>query len=552
MARERRRMRNRGLTDLQLQMHMLRFRSQYENQLVVREGREVPKRRKVYSLAAFGSGLDFSVHNSDVHTTARGLMERVFFVSDPEGGFREPPQPDVMFRARLAQFYQRLVRRMPSTTPLTDEQFVAQYRGRKRAVYQRAVDELRKVRPLNRSDSYLSTFVKAEKLNLSAKEDPAPRVIQPRTPRYNVEVGKYLKPIEHRLYKAINSLFGKGDTVVVKGLNAAERGKLISSKWGKFRKPVAVGLDASRFDQHVSVAALLWEHSVYVAIYRNDPYLARILSWQRSNRGFVRCPDGTIEYRKAGSRMSGDMNTAMGNVLLMCAMMWSYMRQECPGVKYEFVNDGDDCILVVEQGDLHRLNSLVGWFHNMGFTMIREPPVFELEHVEFCQAQPVYDDRYRHHVMIRDPRVTTTKDLVSVRPIQSAQHWETYCKAVGECGISLAGATPIKSQFYQALLRCKAPSRDSRTYQRNRKARRAKQRANGVLEESGMVRLSLGMQRKILEPSAEARFSFWKAFGFTPDHQTALESELRKTNVEWRRIDEVHIFPYRNHYVTAR
>jgi hypothetical protein len=140
----------------------------------------------------------------------------------------------------------------------------------------------------------MQTFVKAEKLNVSAKSDPDPRVIQPRSSRYCYAVGLYIKAVEHMLYKAIDSLFGA--RTVMKGLNADQRGAAFHEAWNRFKDPVAVGLDASRFDQHVSTALLQLEHSIYLACFDNDEELERLLNMQLVNRGFVRCAEGSIRY----------------------------------------------------------------------------------------------------------------------------------------------------------------------------------------------------------------------------------------------------------------
>lgn len=86
-----------------------------------------------------------------------------------------------------------------------------------------------------------------------------------------------------------------GSTVVAKGLTIDETGKLMAEKWHKFSRPVGVGIDASRFDQHVSKQALEWEHSIYNAIFQSGE-LAAALKWQIHNVGFARSKDGCIKY----------------------------------------------------------------------------------------------------------------------------------------------------------------------------------------------------------------------------------------------------------------
>jgi hypothetical protein len=413
---------------------------------------------------------------------------------------------------------------MPSTTPITRDQFLEYYRGRKLTVYRNAVESLMH-RPVQKKDSYLSTFVKAEKINFTAKPDPAPRVIQPRNPRYNVEVGVYLKPIEHEVYRAIGKVFGS--PVVVKGMNAQQRGRLIASKWSEFKHPVAVGLDAKRFDQHTSEQALKWEHSVYLRHYKNDPKLRELLSWQLSNKGFGRCQDGDIFYQTRGSRMSGDMNTALGNVLIMCGLMWTYM--ETLEIKYEFVNDGDDCILIVEQRDEGRLGTLIPWFREMGYIMEREPSVTCLERVVFCQAQPVFDgSEYR---MVRDPRVCLSKDLISFKSCRHEEEWLSARTAIGECGLALAGDIPVFWRFYQMLCGDR---------------RRAPNWGNDL---PGMFFLSRGMEQKCQEPTSDTRLSFYLAFDVTPDEQIAIENEYSTARIMWPKsksadfVDEFHHHP---------
>ncbi len=82
------------------------------------------------------------------------------------------------------------------------------YRGRRRTIYQNAADSLL-TRSISQRDAKVKAFVKAEFINSDEKPDPDPRVISPRDPRYNVEVGKYLRPIEHRIYGMIAKIFGE-------------------------------------------------------------------------------------------------------------------------------------------------------------------------------------------------------------------------------------------------------------------------------------------------------------------------------------------------------
>ncbi len=486
------------------------------------------KRRMLHHLAGLGSGVQYRVHCPDVKTAMRGLLERVFYHWEVVNGQRvmvRPHRPDpVLVGKLLGPSRSQLLRRAGTATPWTREQFLAPLSGSKLARYTVAADSVEAL-DIEKKDAYLQTFVKAEKLNVTAKSDPDPRVIQPRSARYCYAVGLYIKGCEHRIYKAIDRMFGQ--KTVMKGLNADQRGMAFHKVWSSFTDPVAIGLDASRFDQHVSRALLEFEHSVYNAMY-NEPELARLLTMQLVNKGFVRAVDGTIKYTVEGSRMSGDMNTSLGNVLLMCLMVHAYLQDK--PFRSALLNDGDDCVVIVERGDATALDDLPDWFLQLGMIMKVEPAVDVLEEIEFCQAHPieVTPGVWR---MVRDPRVVLSKDLCVVKPVRDEQTWKKFRRAIGECGLALAGDVPVFNQFYSALFRDTTLSKGAMKKFRKRSP------------ETGMDYLALGMHPKFSEPTSCCRVSFAKAFGIWPDLQVAMEQEYANVVVTWREPQTVpHVF----------
>jgi hypothetical protein len=174
------------------------------------------RQRVVRTLRQFGSGAVYGVHNASMVNLMRGVTERVLYVQ--EGGLLQPPRkPDGYGFKRLAAIRSQLLQHLSPTTVVPRDQYPGLYSGRKQLVYQRAYEGLLS-RPISRKDAYVSTFIKAEKVNFSAKGDPAPRVIQPRSPRYNLEVGRYLKLFEAELVHGFERL--RGYNVILKGLNA--------------------------------------------------------------------------------------------------------------------------------------------------------------------------------------------------------------------------------------------------------------------------------------------------------------------------------------------
>lgn len=479
--------------------------------IVVMHAAGVPKRRNIVRFDVVSTVRSATVHNNDLPNILRGLRERVFAVESPTG-LVQPPRPERgVFAQRLGPSVKALMRGARGCQPITSGKFLEHYKGAKRVRYAKAVqDNLEQGGP-QRHHAHLSTFVKAEFINLDLKPDPAPRVIQPRHPRYNAELGRFIQPLEFRLYRRIARLCG-GPTVM-KGYNADQVGRIACSAWRQFDEPCAVSLDASRFDQHVSEEALRTEHAVYKAAYSNASLderelLAKLLEWQVMNVGHARVAEGSVKYEVVGNRMSGDMNTALGNCLLMCLMVYSYCRTR--GVGFRLLDNGDDATVILERRDLQTfLGGLKEWFLEMGFTMKVEEPVFTLEQIEFCQTHPVrVGDEYR---MVRNPYSALSKDTCWKSPdLNSPQAASNWLRAVGECGQSLCSGVPVMQAFYQHLMRY--PGRG---------------RAQGFGDkQSGFERMEQGMSRAPVPVEATTRFSFWLAFGLTPDVQVALETKL--------------------------
>lgn len=447
-----------------------------------------------------------AVHNADLTTTVHAIKERVLTVKLGAGGFGLPPRPgDVHFQTTVARTLDTFKSLLPKQIfPISVDEFTDLYTGSKRRRYEVAATQFKRI-GVRRKDAYITGFVKDEKLDLSLKENPVPRLIQPRKPVYNVALGRFLnRKVEKKIYHSLMCLMhnqqidlGADHTmlpVVFKGLNAEVRGRTIASVWGRYTNPVAVGFDASRFDQHVSQAALRMEHSVYNHLYKN-PELAKLLSWQLTTLGFCVSKDGWVKYKQVGGRCSGDMNTSLGNVLIMCLLWHAYIAEH--GLRCSLVDDGDDCVLIMEQRDLPGLNQVEDWFLAMGFTMVREQPVHTLERVVFCQAQPVFDGA--NYIMCRDPRRCLFKDNLMLGKGDVAQQLD----AVGMCGLSLTGGLPVMQAYYASM----TTRRDSY--------------ANPL--KSGMDYLALGMTRRFSDIADSARVSFWRAFNICPATQGLLE-----------------------------
>ncbi len=457
-----------------------------------------------------GDNHDLGVFNNGVTSVERAMVER-YFLCKVGDQFEPPLAPDegAYDHPFLREFRQSVVASVkPDAAPISLREVVECYSGPKRRVYEAALRSLYRKR-LNRKDADLRPFTKFEKQSLLK----APRIINPRSPRYNLVLGKYLKKAEKLYFKAINQVWG-GHTshTVIKGLNTFDAACVMRAKWQRFKNPVALGLDATKFDMHVSVLALMFEHAFYNDVF-SSAELCKLLSWQLDNRGVAYCDDGEVQFRMPGTRSSGDLNTSLGNCILMCALIWAMCKEL--GVDAELANNGDDCVLMFEQEHLQTLLDYIPeWFRKVGFRMTVEEPVTVFEQLEFCQSHPVL--LAGGWCMVRNVRTCLRKDPMCLVPLPNERALRKWLGAVGLCGASSVPGCPVLQEFYRA-------------FERNGVETTRRHMAH-IFRNTGVLERMDGVS----EPNhitPEARMSFFRAFGITPDYQIALEDYYSKFTV---------------------
>lgn len=477
------------------------------------------KNNSYYRYSGICCDVRFGAHSNTLHNLRRAVAERVLFVPDGNGGLKQCPKPQSKgyFAYTMRPFRKQLIDRVFSDRsfpipPLSDSGFLGMYSGAKKKRYQAACDSLL-IHSVTPRDARVGSFVKVEKINFSAKSDPCPRVIQPRSFRYGATLGKQIKHLEKPLFGLIDSIFG-GPTVL-KGYDCIASAKHLRGMWDEFSEPVGVGMDASRFDQHCSKLALEWERGIWKLLAADKKLVGWLLKLQQRNVGETWLHDGIVKYTTNGCRMSGDMNTSSGNCLLMCAMVYCYCRKHSIN-RFRLANNGDDCVLVLEKRDLHKTRDIPAWFLKLGYTMKVEPPVFAFENISFCQTQPVWDGvGWR---MVRDPRVSLAKDLTSVLDLSNNRTLRLWHNAMHHGGLALTDGVPVFSQFYRMFPTCDLQQRPNET-------------TLSDFSESGFSRMIPKVAYSGREVSPYSRFSFWLAFGILPDTQILLENRFRTMNL---------------------
>lgn len=504
--------------------------------LIKRSRQDVGRSARTMYRVRHGNGPNWDMPNNDIESVAHAVLERVFFVKKPDG-FKTAPKPydlecfpdveDADIRRIMAREYvqhttksfrskmKSLIDLSGQVSPMTNEEFLSCYGGAKLRVYQAAVESLN-TQMFSAQDCVVKTFTKDE----YRKPGGAPRAIQPRSPRFNVMLGRYIKHLEHSVFENIDKIFDATGShkTVAKGMNMIERGNTISDMWDSFSDPVAIGLDASRFDQHINSLLLEIEHDIYRSMSTgNTPgdglvSLNRLLAAQTLNKGKYQGVDGTIKYQVEGNRMSGDMNTSLGNVIIMCTLMYSYLEYKGLLSKAKLLNDGDDCVLIMNRkdSDIFR-EGMEYWFRRVGITMCYDGIYTQKEQIEFCQAKPVFDDKLGYRLVPR-PSKRLYSDLVSTKPLHSRKVYNKWVGAVAGCGSACSSGLPIFQEFYRWLARTSRPWIPE----------------VGDYYHTYRSELVKGMSYKLRPISWDTRISFYLAHDVTPEEQILVEKYYRE------------------------
>lgn len=492
--------------------------TEYDADLVARVQREkvgklsvhrngLPSRKRRFNVITdLGLNHNLGVYNNNVDAIVRALTERTFFFPDKKnGGFRRALNPinHAFHNKHFRTFRESVLQHMPTLPRLSLQAVTERYSGGKRKIYEAALDSLKR-KPLNDEDAKLNMFVKFEKQDLSK----APRVINPRSARYNLELGRYLKHAEKLFFKAINKAFGSiTDHTVIKGLNAIDSATVLKAKWDRFVNPVGIGLDAEKFDGHTDVQALKYEHSFYRASFPGAKLLGAMLDAQLKNRGVAYADDGKVKFEIRGTRCSGDLNTSLGNCLIMCAAVFVYAAQK--NITVELANNGDDCVVIMEREHEKRfMAGLTAWFSDRGYSMVCEEPVYEFEQIEFCQTHPVnMGDCWK---MVRNHGAVLRKDPMCLIPVPNENVLKMWMDAVGTGGGILAAGVPVQQAFYNVFKRNGSKCTDAMF--------------DHIYRNTSMNTKIAGLHEPVDQEVLDiTRVSYYYAFGITPDQQIEIE-----------------------------
>lgn len=450
------------------------------------------------------NSLEVAPFGKSIENVVSGLCERVYYI-DAQG--TEKPRC-VRGCEELMPAVDRLVALIGPCSRVTGGEFLATRTGSKRKIYAQARDNLARGNHTISQLARLQFFTKFE--STLWKKPQVPRIISPRTYEYGYLLGRYMRPVEHRVFEGLRALVGAEEHVIAKGLTQEEKGGLIARKlrpgWA------CVGLDASRFDQSVSAELLKMEHAVYNGVFR-DKLLAALLAAQLHNRGVARCRDGCVRADIGPMRCSGDQNTSLGNCLISVVLARQYCAEN--GIHtYDLLCDGDDLLIFLPRTALPNLRPLSDWYLKWGFRMKVEQPAFVPEQVEFCQSKPVCVDG--EWVLVRNPLKVLNTDFSHGPRVVTHEQFLVHLRAVGVCGMSMAGGIPVLQALYtKAIALGKTGKWDDESL--------------GGIGYQGKIQRRAGHVGWWRPVSESTRHSFSLAFDILPAQQEMLEEQIAQS-----------------------
>lgn len=402
---------------------------------------------------------------------------------------------------------------------------MAGYTGTLRKRYEQAALSLIADPMLTKEDAEISPFLKSDLVD--CEKSSKPRLIFPRSPRYNLELSQYLKHFSKWMWKRMDlSIFGLPSTgrIVASGLNNVEVANLIHKKYSTFDNCVVMECDAKAFEAHITQSHLDLEHSIYRAAYPKDKHLAWMLRQQTKLCGTLPC--GAV-FSRPGGRASGDVNTSVGNTMHMVVAISSSLAQY--GAKFDVLVNGDNALVFLEKSDVDRVikDFVADSYAATGFMMVLERPVQYMEHIRFGRSAPVQVTP-NSWTMVRELDNIMSNAFSSYKHLRNEKFMGRWLKAVSSCELSLSKGLPmIQARMLKVL---------------SKHQHRHVPKDLNFLEKYKMRGATLVNESFQAEVHPIARASFELAFGFTPAEQILFERDpLRPYRFEIP--DEFYVSP---------
>lgn len=391
-------------------------------------------------------------YSNTLNNLLEAVVNRMFLVKYADGTMGPPPKAAPGKFDTLHPYIQALAGMLDDHLPFTIDEYVASSPAHRRKVYEVAGNNL-KIQGMQPHWRDISVFVKFQRETGSAA-----RAIAPPSPECIINEGIYIKSVEEKsggqytFYQAIDikwSELGVELPTCSKGMTNPEWGQVVSQKWARFKSPVYISLDCSRFSQHTGLDALCLVEKFIKLIH---PDMGDELNPRIQRLSTVYVPDEYGNTYKVNVQLppmlfDGSPWTALVGHLIMNAVMWKYFQENPQHI--ETMDCGDDFGFICEEDEVPDMPRMQSFLLAYGYTLKieTEEPVSVINEIEFCKGKPIFvQDRW---IMIR-PLACLEKD--STLLCQASDHADRLF-AVGMGGVHLNKGVPVYHNFYRALIR---------------------------------------------------------------------------------------------------
>lgn len=430
-------------------------------------------------------------------------------------------QPQWLPGPKLQEVMDKAARRLAQQIgPELDEEGIERilslFPSKKRQMYGEAL----KVALDLRKHARITTFIKQE--NVPLKDADKPRVIQFRDPVFLAHLLAALKPLEHAFYHGRYLFNGHQKFTCAKGLDLLARMKCLERMVRDLEDPVVCGLDGSAFDAHVGVEALKCEWRFYERTWKSAGYHPSTIRKMRLmgraqliNKCRATADDGTVKYKVLGNRMSGDLNTGLGNSVLQSGFIAAAMAiLGIPEKHWRMLVDGDDAVLMVSgryQNLLARLPVIFASFsQDVKVEAAVKVTIDTMEVIEFCQARPVkIAGKWR---LVRSPyKVYNGYKMVNIH-YNDLEGARRFFGTVAPAEMIYARGVPVLSSLFKAMYKLSEGAKPLESVSNRYWLRNCERISERIPPTT--------------EVTWEARLSFNRAFGISEGEQLSIETEL--------------------------
>jgi hypothetical protein len=458
-----------------------------------------------------------------IHNSVLAILYRVLYRKVPLLGYVSIDNlvPDLDVDLELSGFSKLVKHFLPFAAPMSYESFIDELVGHKKTIYRQALDEFMR-RGFIPSDAHIRMFIKFEKDIRELKPDRIPRAISPAGFVFLLLTGVYVKAVEKLIYEAINLAYGY--RVVMKGLNFQQLAQDNIEAIALMDDPVFVDLDVEKLDASIFQKLLAWTHDITTFPFGDSKAIKDLLKYQLSSIVKGRTSDGWFSYKVDGTLTSGQMNTSLVGILVVCGILHKLQDK----YRFRLKNAGDDCRIIVERkhikGFLRDVKLRFAKF-NMYVTIQVHGNLHESN---FCQTHLIRVDG--EWTSTRVPHVAITKDVVCIRNYTSSHQIAGWLYSVGVGGLANHGGVPVLQNFYRMCRRLGEARLDHLELSKRQK-RSVRRIITDALQERKMYGPLLWADFRV--PSDETRMDFFKAFGTTPVNQVLLEKYYDDAQFNW-------------------